>query len=115
MDQHPFIRTMVLAFVLVLMCNLGGHALAEDPSAKQEPSTPELPGYYEFFMKTGKLTRLVSEVKRDDQIQTGKITPVVVNKPVVELMLPDGFGNVHNTRSLVGKKNLVLITGRAWW
>ena len=106
---------MALAFVLVLMFNLGGRVLAEEPTEKQEPSTPELPGYYEFFMKTGKLTRLASEVKRDDQIQTGKITPVAVNQPIVELTLPDGFGNMHNTRSQIGKKNLVLITGRAWW
>jgi hypothetical protein len=75
----------------------------------------DLPGYYEFFMKTGKLTRLKSEVKRDNEIQAGKITPVTVNKPVIDLKLPDGFSNVYGTRKYVDKKNLVLITGRAWW
>jgi hypothetical protein len=74
-----------------------------------------LPGYYEFFTKTGKLTRLQSEVKRDDEIQAGKITPVAVNQPVIDLKFPDGFSNVYGTRNYVNKKNLVLITGRAWW
>ncbi len=79
--------------------------------------TPEkdLPGYYEFFTKTGQFTRLTSEVKRDDQIQAGKISPVVVNEPVIDLRLPDGFGHLFGTRDSLEKKHLVLITGRAWW
>jgi hypothetical protein len=75
----------------------------------------DLPGYYEFFTKTGKVTRLKSEVKRDEEIKTGKITPIAVNEPLIDLELPDGFGHTHSTRRSVGKKNLVLITGRAWW
>jgi hypothetical protein len=84
------------------------------PCCAQE-SVRDLPGYYEFFLKTGKLSRLKSEVKRDEAIQTGTLKPVAVNKPVIELKLPDGFEVVHSTRAYVGKKNLVLITGRAWW
>ncbi len=111
MAQYQLIRTVSVTFALVMACTLKGQALAQE----RGDASPKLPGYYEFFMKTGKLTRLASEVKRDDQIQTGKIKPVAVNKPVVGLTLPDGFGNVHNTRSHIGKRNLVLVTGRAWW
>lgn len=111
MIKSRFILSIAETFVIVLMCNFGGVVLAQE----EDGATPELPGYYEFFVKTGKLTRLESEVKRDDQIQTGKITPVAVNEPVIDLTLPDGFGKLHSTRDYVGKKNLVLITGRAWW
>ena len=75
----------------------------------------ELPGYYEFFLKTGKLSQLSAEVKRDEAIQAGSLKPVAVNQPVLELELPDGFNKVHSTREHIGKKNLVMITGRAWW
>ena len=81
----------------------------------EEDAREDLPGYYEFFTKTGKLTRLSSEVKRDDEVKAGKITPVAMNEPLIDLKLPDGFGRLHGTRDTVGKKNLVLITGRAWW
>ena len=84
------------------------------PCCAQE-SVRDLPGYYEFFLKTGKLSRLKSEVKRDDAMQAGTLKPVAVNEPVIDLKLPDGFNAVHSTRALVGQKNLVLITGRAWW
>jgi hypothetical protein len=84
-------------------------------SSAQEDTERDLPGYYEFFTKTGKLTRLTSEVKRDDAVKAGKITPVAMNEPLVDLKLPDGFGKMHGTRDYVGKQNLVLITGRAWW
>lgn len=84
-------------------------------SGAQEDAERDLPGYYEFFTKTGKLTRLKSEVKRDDDVKAGKILPVAMNEPLIELKLPDGFAKIHGTRDYVGKKNLVLITGRAWW
>jgi len=88
---------------------------AEPVSGAQEDAERDLPGYYEFFTKTGKLTRLKSEVKRDDDVKAGKIKPVPMNEPLIDLKLPDGFGKIHGTRQYVGKKNLVLITGRAWW
>ena len=81
----------------------------------EEGSEQDLPGYYEFFAKTGKLTRLDSEVKRDEAVKAGKIVPVPMNQPLPDLRLPDGFGKVHGTRDSVGKKNRVLVTGRAWW
>lgn len=89
--------------------------LISSSSAQASESGRDLPGYYEFFLKTGKLSHLKSEIKRDEAIQTGKLKPVAVNEAVIDLKLPDGSNTVHSTRALVGQKNLVLITGRAWW
>jgi hypothetical protein len=109
MKKNRFLLLAVMAFSIAL-------SLSSVPvfSAQAEKER-DLPGYYEFFTKTGKLTRLKSEAKRDDEIKAGKITPVAVNQPVIDLKFPDGFSNVYGTRNYVDKKNLVLITGRAWW
>jgi len=109
MNKSRFISLAVVAISMAL-------SLSSVPVfSAQTEAERDLPGYYEFFMKTGKLTRLKSEVKQDDEIQAGKLTPVIVNEPVINLRLPDGFSNVYSTRDYVGNKNLVLITGRAWW
>ena len=104
-------RFILLAGVFGFVISLNASALSES----QEDAKQDLPGYYEFFAKTGKLTRLTSEVKRDDDVKAGKIKPVPMHEPLLDLKLPDGFGKIHGTREYVGKKNLVLITGRAWW
>ena len=54
----------------------------------EDGSEQDLPGYYEFFAKTGKLTRLDSEVKRDEAVKAGKIVPVPMNQPLPDLRLP---------------------------
>jgi hypothetical protein len=109
MKKNQFISLAVGVFSIALIFSSIPVFSAQAEAAR------DLPGYYEFFTKTGKLTRLKSEVKRDDEIQSGKITPVAVNEPVIDLKFPDGFTNVHSTRNYLDKKNLVLITGRAWW
>ena len=106
--------SLINVFVLWLLSTVLGVSSLPAFGAS-ERTERDLPGYYEFFTKTGKVTRLKSEVKRDEEIQAGKITPIAVNEPVIDLELPDGFGSLHSTRQHVGKKNLVLITGRAWW
>ena len=104
-----------LVFYIIAAIALLGFSKASKAEEQQEPTQAELPGYYEFFMKAGKLTRLKGEVKRDEKIQTGELKPVYGSEPIASLQLPDGFGNLHGTRDQVGNKNLVLITGRAWW
>jgi hypothetical protein len=84
-------------------------------SAANEENAEALPGYYEFFMKAGRQTRLGAEAKRDEKIRTGALKAVHDNKPVLDLRLPDAFGRLHGTRDHVGRKHLVMITGRAWW
>ncbi|MCP4455007.1 MAG: hypothetical protein GY809_26400 [Planctomycetes bacterium] len=71
-------RFMPFAVVFGLAIGLGVVAV----HAAQEDATQELPGYYEFFAKTGKLTRLASEVKRDDAVKAGKMKPVAMNEPL---------------------------------
>lgn len=98
--------------VLLLGCATGHGATEANPG---KDASADLPGYYEFFMKAGKLSQLNAEAKRDEKIQTGELKPLYSNQPVMDLRLPDGFGQWHGTRDHVGQKNLVLITGRAWW
>jgi hypothetical protein len=111
MDTMKKNRFILLAGVFGFVVSLGAMPVC----AAQKDAVQDLPGYYEFFAKAGKLTRLTSEVKRDDAVEAGKIKPVPMHEPLVDLKLPDGFGKLHGTRQFVGKKNLVLITGRAWW
>jgi len=110
MIKRQFIIWLVACLVISLASDLTPYSRAQ-----ASESVRDLPGYYEFFLKTGKLSRLRSEVKRDDAIQAGSLKPVAVNEAVINLKLPDGFGAVHSPRAYVGEKNLVLITGRAWW
>ncbi len=74
-----------------------------------------LPGYYEFFMKTGKFQTLEAEVKQNQEIQSGKIIPITVGKPVEDIQLPDASGKKISPRDFIGSKNVAMITGRAWW
>lgn len=110
MEKHPFRFRLARAFGICIAVGLVLPVYAQDT----EPA-PDLPGYYEFFLKTGKLTQLKSEAKRDEAIQTGDLKALAVNEPVQDLKLPDAFNVMHGTRAHVGQKNLVMITGRAWW
>lgn len=101
-----------LPIVLILAWVNGSHG---QPKDKQETAQLDLPGYYEFFMKAGKSSQLKSEAARDEKIKTGELKPIYSSDPVVDVQLPDGFTGLHGTRDYVGRKNLVLIAGRAWW
>ena len=83
--------------------------------AEDVESRGDLPGYYEFFMKAGKQVRIESEISRDEKIQTGEIEPVPIGKPLVDVRLPNAVGNTYSPCDYTGEKNLVLVTGRAWW
>ena len=74
-----------------------------------------LPGYYEFFMKAGKLTRIAPEEARDEQISTGQLVPVRVIKALPDVSLPLPSGDPLDLRSYAGKQNLVLVSFRSWW
>jgi hypothetical protein len=99
---------MLCAFVLAIAAGSGA-ALAEEKQAKKD-----LPGYYEFFRKAGKLERLPQEVQRDQQIETGQLKPIHVGKPIEDIKLPDASGKRIGLRDYVGQKNLVVVN-RAWW
>jgi len=107
--KHPVIYT------ITAMAVLGMRSLSSGAEPGPNKTEAELPGYYEFFMKAGKLSQLKPEVTRDEKIRAGELKPVYGNAPVLDLQLPDGFGQYHGTRDQVGRKHLVLITGRAWW
>jgi hypothetical protein len=99
-------RWIAVAWSVVALAILGGRpAIAQD----------DLPGYYQFFMKSGDLTVLNEERERDEEIASGDIAPVHVGKLVADFKLPDGFGNTIGLRDYIGKKNVVLTTMRTWW
>ena len=101
------LRTVLAVFALTWS---GADAWGEEESTAQE-----LPGYYEFFMKAGQQKRIEAEVKRDEEIRKGELEPVAVDRPALDLQLPDGYEHHFGPRDFIGEKNLVLITGRAWW
>jgi hypothetical protein len=90
-------------------------AISLSASAQEVQTTDTLPGYYEFFAKAGKLTKLDAEKKSDELIKSGELKPITVNQPVIDVQLPDKNKTLHSPNNWIGKKNLVLITGRAWW
>ncbi len=80
-----------------------------------EVTLDELPGYYEFYMKTGGLRTLRQERARDRRIEAGEIRPVAVNKPLPHLSLPLSTGENLDFLDFKGKKNLVIVSYRSWW
>ena len=80
-----------------------------------EVTLDELPGYYEFYMKTGGQRTLRQERARDLRIEAGEIRPVAVNKPLPHLSLPLSTGENLDFLGFKGKKNLVIVSYRSWW
>lgn len=99
----------IAPIVLLAFLVLGATRTAHPEDAQ------DLPNYFQFFMKTGKLEAIPAEVKRNELIASGELGPIHVGKPVPDFRLPDGFGNTIGLRDYVGKKNVVLTTMRTWW
>ncbi len=84
--------------------------------AAQEPVIiDELPGYYEFFMKAGKLVQLDAEEKRNLQIDGGELFPESVEIDLPDLTLPLAEGGDLRFLDFKGKKNLMVVSFRSWW
>ena len=93
-----------------------GLALSLAPLAAQEAVIiDELPGYYEFFMKTGSQQKLAAERRRDAQIDGGELAPVAVNKAMPDFVLPMASGDLLRLSDYKGKKNLLVASFRSWW
>ncbi len=85
------------------------------PQSTGEVTIDELPGYYEFYMKTGSQRTLRQERARDQRIESGQLGPVIVNKPLPPLSLPLSTGENLNFHDFKGEKNLVIVSYRSWW
>jgi hypothetical protein len=105
-------RRWYLAVVAMLL--MGAIGIPTGVSA--EPERAEgLPGYYEFFMKAGKLTRIDDEAARDERIEAGELAPIRVQEPLPNLVLPLASGEKLDLASYRDRKHIVLVSFRSWW
>ncbi len=81
----------------------------------EPPQAGRLPGYYEFFMKSGRRVRIKQEEQRDKKIAAGEIKPISVSKPLPDISLPLASGKKVRFRYYRGRKNLVIVSFRSWW
>ena len=93
-----------------------GLALSLAPLAAQESVIiDELPGYYEFFMKTGDQQQIRAEVRRNARIEDGDLVPVAVETAMPDFVLPRPSGEELRFSDYRGKKNLMVVSFRSWW
>jgi hypothetical protein len=93
-----------------------GLALSLAPLAAQESVIiDELPGYYEFFMKTGDQQQIRAEVRRNARIEAGELRPVTVDTAMPDFVLPLSTGGDLRFSDYKGKKNLMVVSFRSWW
>jgi len=90
-------------------------AQASRTTPQQEVIIHELPGYYEFYMKTGKQETLRQERARDRQLEAGELVTVRMNQPLPPLSLPLPNGEQLDFLDYLGVKNLVIVSYRSWW
>ena len=93
---------------LLLGIAAGGTVRGAEP-----PQADRLPGYYEFFMKSGRRVRIEQEVQRDEKIAAGEIRPISVNKPLPDISLPLASGGKVRFRNYRGRRNLVIVSFRS--
>jgi len=74
-----------------------------------------LPGYYQFFLKTGRLSKLPPEAAREKALEAGKLAFEKLEIPLPDLALPAADGRPVSLRQYAGDGNLVLLTMRSWW
>ena len=66
-----------------------GDLVAQEPLTAQESVIlDELPGYYEFFMKAGRLVQIDAEEERNAKIDEGELFPESVEIDLPDLTLP---------------------------
>jgi len=113
-------------FVLALLTVSAGLALTTlaPPGSVEDDTTPvaapvfadELPGYYEFYKRTGSLVRLDDEITRDRSIAAdGEWVPVALEAPAPKLMLPGADGELLPLRVGGPGRHTVVTTFQAWW
>ena len=84
-------------------------------AAQQSITNDNLPGYYEFFMKTGRAVQIRAERNRDAKIEAGELYPVSMESQLRDLVLPEVSGGDLRFLDYKGKKNLMVVSFRSWW
>ena len=105
--SRRYIAVVMLLLVGAVGCPAGG--------ASEPVKADELPGYYEFFMKAGKLTRIKDEAVRDERIEAGELAPIRLTEPLPNLVLPLSRGENLELASYRDRKHIVLVSFRSWW
>ena len=104
--------TLIVSSVTTASLFSQGRSLQD--GALQE-GADKLPGYYEFFMKMGKQRRIRAEQQRDQRIDQEGFNVEKIDKALPKLFLPLSKQAKLDFASYKGKKNLVIVSFRAWW
>lgn len=91
-------------------------AVAPGDGDAAAPFADELPGYYEFFKRSGSMVRLDEELARDRAIEaTGEWVSAELDIPAPDLKLPGSDGRLLPLRVGGPGRNTVVTTFQAWW
>jgi hypothetical protein len=111
-DEYLKIIVMLAAIIIfIVSLSLQVTATGQTNSANKK----ELPGYYQFFMKTGQLTRIKPEIERDRQIESGELKTIAIDQPLPEFVLPLASGEKLKLNSYLDRRNLLIVSFRSWW
>lgn len=117
------LRPLWTASALALLTALGAPAAAaQDAPAPDAPAAApelveqdELPGYYQFYKRTGDQAELEAERTFAEAMAAGEYAPEHPDTPLPELKLPTPTGSDLRIRRNLGKRNTLLVTFRSWW
>ncbi|GEM_PF-3400062 len=109
-------------FALALLTMSAGLGLSTvaPPGSVVDDTAPvfadELPGYYEFYKRTGSQVRLDEEIVRDRSLAAdGEWVPVALEAPAPKLMLPGPDGELLPLRVGGPGRHTMVTTFQAWW
>ncbi|MHC5065247.1 MAG: hypothetical protein ACYTG5_14870 [Planctomycetota bacterium] len=97
------------------LLGLGLSLLPASLPAQEQVIIDELPGYYEFFMKAGKLAQIEAEEQRNAKIEEGELFPESVEIDLPDFNLPLAEGGELRFLDFKGRKNLMVVSFRSWW
>ncbi|GJM23366.1 MAG: hypothetical protein DHS20C15_32810 [Planctomycetota bacterium] len=90
-------------------------ALSSPAAALQAEQVDELPGYYQFYKRTGDMAELEAERTFAAAMEAGEYEALHPGTPLVDLALPTANGVDLRIRRNLGKRNTLLVTFRSWW
>lgn len=107
---------MIVLSCLALSGSLALLAVVPGDGDEAPRFADELPGYYEFYKRTGSMQRLDQEVERDRSLeQGGDWSALEVDAPAPALKLPGHDGELVPLRVGGNGRNTVVTTFQAWW
>jgi hypothetical protein len=115
---RPFLRSALLSAPLSVLAAAALVAPLAAPSLAQERAVfaDELPGYYDFYKRSGEYRRLPEEVDRDASLtEDGEFSAVEVDIEAPAYRLPGIDGELVDLRIGGEGRNTVVTTFQAWW